>query len=186
VAQLAYSNEKILIHAPVADWRAVWAGVFTFIAIWSVFGFLGVAIFASSSNPNYAQPALGMSVGFGIWAIVLTIVAMYIAGLESGRLASVNTRHDGLIHGMIMFGLSVAAVMVLIASAGGLLSTGFSAAAHNPYALNLSANFSWTIFVSLFLGWLAAMGGASTVTGRRGKLEQQPAQQPVLEIRRAA
>ncbi|HEY4054716.1 MAG TPA: hypothetical protein VGL74_13280 [Terriglobales bacterium] len=183
MAQLAYTNEKIFARAPVADWRAIWAGVFTFLAIWSVFGFLGIAIFASSSNPNYAQPALGVNVGIGIWTIILTIIAMYIAGLETGRLASVNTRHDGLVHGMIMFGLSVAAVMVLVALANRIFTTGLSTATHNPYAA--TASFSWTVFGSLFFGWLAAMSGASTGTGRRSKPEQQDLQ-PVQEVKRAA
>lgn len=178
---LTYENPATAAR-PLADWRAIWAGVFTFIAIWSVFGFLGLAIFASSANPSSAQPVMGMSVGMGIWAIVLTIIAMYVAGRETGRLAAVTNRHDGLIHGIIMFGLSVAAVWVITALAGGLLGTGTAGGTHSPYALTLTVNVSWILFVSLFLGWLAAMGGASTGAGRRAR----PEQQPVQEIKRVA
>ena len=33
---------------------------------------------------------------------------------------------------------------------------------HTPYLLGIFANLGWFGFLSLFLGWLAAMGGAST------------------------
>jgi hypothetical protein len=178
---LTYENPTAVAR-PVADWRAIWAGVFTFIAIWAVFGFLGLAIFASAANPSSAQPLMGMSAGLGIWAIVLTIIAMYVAGRETGRLAAVANRHDGLIHGMIMFGLSVGAVVVITALAGGLFGTSTAAATHSANALAITANVSWILFVSLFLGWLAAMGGASTGAAKRGR----PEQQPVQEIKRVA
>lgn len=35
---LTYINEAVAVHTST-DWRAIWAGVFTFFAIWSVFGF---------------------------------------------------------------------------------------------------------------------------------------------------
>ena len=151
------------------SWPAIWAGVFTFVAIWSVFGVLGMAIFASAANPNAQHPVTGMSVGMGAWAVILTIIAMYVAGRETSRLAGVTNRHDGLIHGMIMFGLSVTAVLVITMLGGTSLSggTGVTEGAHNPYILDVFANLGWIGFFALFLGWLAAMGGASTGAGSR-------------------
>lgn len=123
-----------------------------------------------------------MTIGMGIWVMVLTMIAMHVAGLETGRLAAVGNRHDGLIQGMVMFGLSAVAVMVLTAVAGGVFATGRAGGTHNPYALTLTADVGWILFVSLFLGWLAAMAGASTGASRR----IHPEQQPVQEIKRAA
>lgn len=73
-----------VVNGRRTDWGAIWAGVFTFIAIWSVFGLLGMAIFASAANPNAQNPVTGMSAGMGIWAVVLTFIAMYVGGLETG------------------------------------------------------------------------------------------------------
>ena len=162
MADLVYRNESAKFVRRT-DWGAIWGGFFTFLAIWSVFGALGLAIFASMANPNALRPVLGMSVGLGIWVIVLTIIAMYVAGRETGRLAAVNNRHDGLIHGMMMFGLSFAAVMVLL-EVGGISLTGGAAIAgpHSPYVLTVFADLGWIGFVALFLGWLAAMIGASS------------------------
>ncbi len=165
MADLAYRNEGLAYVRGRTDWGAIWAGVFCFVAVWSVFGLLGEAIFASASNPNAANPVTGMNVGMSIWAIVLTIIAMYVAGRETGRLAGVSTRHDGLVHGMIMFGLSVISTIVIVVLAGATLSGGVGisgTSAHSPYVLSVFADLGWAGFVALLLGWLAAMGGAST------------------------
>jgi len=146
------------------DWGAIWAGIFCFFAIWSVLGALGVAIFASSANPGANAPVLGQSIGMAIWVIVLTIIAMYVAGRETGHLADVRTRHDGLLHGLIMFGLSVVGLIVLISVGGSALAqgSGVAGSTHSPYALTVVADLGWAGFVALFLGWLAAMFGASS------------------------
>lgn len=162
MAQLSYREENAAFFRRKTDWGAIWAGVFTFVAIFTVFGTLGVATFTSSANPNAARPVLGMSVGIGIWAIVLTIIAMYVAGRETSHLAAVNTRHDGLIHGMVMFGLSVIAVLIVAAIGGTALNSGTQNVSATPYVFTLAADLGWVGFAALFLGWLAALWGASS------------------------
>jgi hypothetical protein len=181
MAAVAFENQPVVIVKPRVDWGAIWAGVFTFIAIWSVFGLLGAAIFSSAANPNASRPITGMSVGMSIWAIVLTIIAMYVAGLETGRLAAVTNRHDGMIHGLTMFGLSVVAALIIVVMGGMAMSNGVASGAHNPYLLDVVSDIGWAGFISLFLGWLAAMGGASSGAGRRLQT-----QRPVQQIRNAA
>jgi hypothetical protein len=151
------------------DWGAIWAGAFSFMAIWSVFGALGLAIFASNANSMAARPVAGQGWGIAIWSIVLTIIAMYVAGRETGRLAGVDNRHDGMIHGLVMFGLSVVGVLALISIGGSTLSggTGVNGSVHNGYILAVVSGLGWAGFVSLFLGWLAAMIGASSGVARK-------------------
>src|SRR5579883_2703674 len=164
MADIPYRPENIeYVSRGRTDWGAIWAGVFTFVAIWSIFGLLGLAIFAGIANPNAPNPVSGMNVGLGIWSIILTIIAMYVAGRETGRLAAVTNKHDGLVHGMIMFGLSVVATIVITVMAGNSLSggVGVQGTVHSPYLLTVFSDLGWIGFISLFLGWLAAMGGAS-------------------------
>ena len=99
------AEEEVVYRASRTNWGAIWIGVFSFVAIWSVFGMLGEAIFASSANPNAAQPVSGMSVGMGFWAVILTIIAMYVAGRVTAHFADVADRTGRIIHGMAMFGL---------------------------------------------------------------------------------
>ncbi len=64
---------------------------------------------------------------------------------------------------MTMFGLSVAAAIVIAVLAGTSMTGGAGVAGtvHSPYLLSVFASLGWWGFFSLLLGWLAAMGGAS-------------------------
>jgi len=148
---------------------AIWAGVFTFSAIWSVFGALGLAIFAGHANPNAALPVTGQSTGIAIWSIILTIIAMYVAGLKTGRLTKLTNRHDGLIHDMIMFGLSIVSAIILTSVAGAVLSggNGVQGTSAHGYMLGMYADLGWSGFLALLLGWLAAMAGGSQGVAKR-------------------
>lgn len=171
MAELEVRTPRLALRT---DWGAIWAGVFTFVAIWSVFGLLGIAIFTTAGNPDAANSLMGMTLGMGIWAIVLTIIAMYCAGRETARLAAVGNRHDGLIHGMIMFGLSIVTIFVLGVFAGSSTSggPGLTNGTHSRYLMGIFVNLGWTGFLSMFFGWLAAMGGAATGVQHRSHPER--------------
>jgi hypothetical protein len=136
MADVAIRNEGLSFAHSRTPWGAIWAGMFTFVAIWSVFGLLGEAIFASAASPNAVAPVSGMSVGMGIWSVILTIIAMYVGGRVTGSLAGVVTRHEGSLYGMTMFGLSVIATIVVLILGGTALNgaTGV-AGAHSSYML---------------------------------------------------
>lgn len=182
-----YGSENLAVARRGVNWGAVWGGVFTFAAIWSVFGMLGVAVFASSANTNAAHPITGMNVGEAIWVIVLTAIAMYVGGFVTGRLAAVTTRQEGAAHGQAMFGLSVigAIVLVILATAGLTNATATGASAHSPYIVGAIADVGWAGFVALFLGWLGAMIGGSH--GQRQRIGTTgTTERPVQQIRNVA
>lgn len=139
------------------NWGAIWAGVFTFIAIWAVFGALGFSIF----GPNAAASASGATVGMDIWGIILTIIAMFVAGRTTGGLAGIDNSRDGVSLGMVMFGLAVTAVAIVVAIGGGAFGVVAAGGTHSVFALGAFL-YGWPMFLALFLGWLAALGGAST------------------------
>lgn len=186
MAAATYGNENLAVVRRGMNWGAVWGGVFTFMAIWSVFGALGVAIFASSANANAAHPVTGMGVGESIWVIVLTAIAMYVGGLVTGRVAAVTSRHEGVAHGQAMFGLSVAGVILLVTLAtAGLTTAGTTAAsAHSPYILGAIADVGWAGFVALLVGWLGAMIGGSQ--GQQQRSGTAGTERPVQQIRNVA
>jgi hypothetical protein len=163
MADIAYRNEGLVRRA---DWGAIWAGVFTFMGIWAVFGALGFAIFAGAMSPAAAPPMVGMSVGIGFWAVILTAIAMYVAGWATGRIAAVTTRQDGLLHGMAMFGLSIVGMLALV-SLGSFAAGAAAAGTSTPYVLTVFAHLGWIGFVALLLGWLGAMWGASSGVSQR-------------------
>jgi len=133
-------------------WGAVWGGVFTFAAIWTVFESLAVAIFGHAV----------LGTGMAVWTIILTIIAMYVAGRETARLAGLATKHDGVAHGLMMFGLSVIGMIALFIMAMPALNT--SPDMREMLSAGLTRGMAWTSFFTLFFGWLAATIGASLKT----------------------
>lgn len=188
MSELVYRNGEVVVMSGGvvnavnrAAWGAIWIGVFTFVAIWSVFGMLGEAVFASSANPNAPAPIAGMSIGMGIWAIVLTIIAMYVAGRVTAHFADLADRTGRIMHGMAMFGLSVFTVALMVILGGSAMSGGAGVAGntHSPHMLTMFSDVGWIGFLSLFFGWLAAMTGvAHGPIGRVGKTEKSVNEKP--------
>ena len=136
-------------------WGAIWSGTFSFLAIETVFGLLGAAIF-----PRVVNPGSGI-VGISIWMVILTIIAMYVGGRVAGEISGAATSLGGAVTGTIMFGLSTAGLLVLAALVAGYSGVaGATDAAHN--LIGLLARLGWEGFFAAFLGWLAAMGGAAS------------------------
>jgi hypothetical protein len=176
MADLAYRASGIPVARSGTPWGAIWAGVFSFTAIWSVFGLLGAAIFSTAGNT--ANPSAGIGWGMGIWSIVLTMIAMYVGGRVTGHLANVSVRNEGALYGMTMFGLAVIAALVVVVFSGAAAGNG---AASAPFMLTVFSSVGWFGFVALLLGWLCAMGGASSAVR-----EERQATAPVRDIRSAA
>jgi hypothetical protein len=131
-------------------WGAIWAGVFTFLAIWAVFGSLCLAIFAGSTNLN---------IGLSIWGIILTIIAMFVAARTAVKLAGLNGSGESLAYGMIMFGLAITSALVAVVIGGALFGDTVLNSTQGSF-LGTFSQYGWALFVGLFLGWLAALGGA--------------------------
>lgn len=150
------------------NWNAIWAGVFTFFAIWSVLGALCMAIWAGS-----ARLSLALAVG----GIILTIVAMFVAGRTTARLAGVSNPSEGVTYGMTLFGLTAVSTVVISSLAASIFAGGAAHASAASYVIDMFSEFGWPLFVGLFLGWLAAIGGASTA--HRKLAHPTPVQQQV-------
>jgi len=177
MADLAYRVAGPSLDRRGTPWGAIWAGVFSFVAIWSVFGMLGAAIFSTAGNT--AAPSSGISWGMGIWSIILTMIAMFIGGRVTARLAESTTRQDAILCGQTMFGLAVLSVLVIVELTGAASAS--LAAARAPFLLGVISSVGWFGWVALFLGWLCAMGGAAA---SQGAARQQSA--AVHDIRSAA
>lgn len=152
---IASPAPAILAAHPETPWGSIWAGVFTVAAIWSVFGLLGAAIFDVSAHGSVSPW------GMGIWSIVLTMIAMYVGGRVTSRLANLQERGDRITCGMAMFGLSTVSAAILVILAGAA-SGSSSAMVSGPYLASVITTVGWFGFIALFLGWLCAIAGATT------------------------
>lgn len=144
------------------SWSAIFAGCFLFLAIEVTFGVLGMAIFASAAGRQAAQPSTGMSIGVGIWTVVLSIIALYFAGKTAGRLSGVVDRNLGVYHGLVTFGMSIFASVLLFSLAIGSSSMGVNATRLSaPKLISDLSTGGWWLFIALLLGFVASATGGS-------------------------
>lgn len=146
-------------------WGSIFAGTFVFLAIEVTFGLLGAAIFASASSPNQATPVNGgVTWGFGIWMVILSIIACYFGAKTAGRLSGAIDSNRGMYQGLVTFGLDIfAAILIVALSLGSTVRNG-SANLSNYSAgtvADIVAKGGYWLFVALVLSMIAAaIGGA--------------------------
>jgi hypothetical protein len=141
-----------------ASWSSIFAGTFVFLDIETTFGLLAAAIFPSM------RAAGTLGVGPGIWMIILSIIALYFGAKTAGHLSGETRRLDGIYYGLVTFGMSIFASL-LIAS----MIAGNTATAETTLPKILTANAAW-LFVTFILGGISAGIGGSYGVPQRPEL----------------
>ena len=96
------------------SWGAVFAGFVVATMLYITLTLFGIAI--GFSTWEVGDPAADLGSGVGIWTALSALIALFIGGLTTGRLAGVVTRGDGAVHGVVMWGISTIANLLLLAS----------------------------------------------------------------------
>ena len=112
------------------SWAAIFGGVILAVTVLLVLSLLGSGIGLSQVNVNAGTtPSAGsLGIGAGIWWIVSSCIALAFGGYVAAWLAGIEHRFDGVLHGLIAWGISMLLILYLLSSAiGGILGGGFSA-----------------------------------------------------------
>jgi hypothetical protein len=118
--------ERLGINAslrPTVSWQAVFAGAVIALAIELLLAVLGLAVGLTVASPGQAGGgANGLGLAAAIWWIVSCIISLFIGSYAGARLANVPSRYDGLLQGLVIWGVGVlVSVWVLSAAATGLV-----------------------------------------------------------------
>jgi len=111
------------------SWGAVLAGVMVALAVYLVLTTLAAAIGFSIHTNNMSEKAL-LS-GALVWAIVSMALSLFAGGWTVSQLTAGETQCEAMIHGLILWGAVVAAMMWMTASGVG---SGFNAMMRVSYA----------------------------------------------------
>jgi hypothetical protein len=128
MADIAVQREREVIERTGfrLSWGAIFAGLFVAVGLHLVLALLGIAIGFTAWDP--AQPggiaAGDLATGVGIWAALSGLIALFVGGLTTGRLAGVLLPRDGFLHGAVLWALSTVAVIWLVVSGLGFLLGG--------------------------------------------------------------
>lgn len=117
------------IHRRIS-WAAIFGGVILALAIQLVLSLLGAGIGLGTvaTNTGSTPSASTLGIGAGVWWIISSCLAIATGGYAAAWLAGVEIRFDGMLHGLVTWGIATLVTFWLLTSAiGGILGGGFSA-----------------------------------------------------------
>lgn len=120
--------ESVEYVAPMTRiaWAAVFAGVVLAIGIQVLLSMLGTGIGASTIDPlkGGTPDAEALGISAAGWWILSSLIALFAGGWIAGRLAGIPRQVDGMIHGLLTWGLSTLLVLYFLGTAVGALVGG--------------------------------------------------------------
>ena len=117
------------IHKRVV-WGALFGGVIIAIAVQLLLSLLGAGIGLGTVNVNAGSTPSGdsLGIGAGLWWVISSCIALFVGGYVSAWMAGISTRFDGILHGLVTWGISTLLTIYLLSSAvGNVIGGGFSA-----------------------------------------------------------
>ncbi len=112
------------------SWAAIFGGVILVVALQLLLSLLGAGIGLGTIDTNAGSTpsagSLGMSAG--IWWVASSCAALFVGGFVAAWLAGIESRFDGMLHGLVTWGIATLLTFWLLSSAiGGIIGGGFSA-----------------------------------------------------------
>ncbi|MBA3596944.1 MAG: hypothetical protein H0W40_06150 [Methylibium sp.] len=109
-------------------WGGVWGGFLVGIGVFLLLSTLGLAIGVSTANigPTQNLDAGRIGTGAAIWSGLTLLIALFIGGLVATRTGMVYDKASGFIEGVLVWVLSILAVMYMAGSGIGMLASGAS------------------------------------------------------------
>lgn len=122
-------NDGTHTHRRIS-WAAIFGGVVLIVAIQVLLSLLGAGIGFGTVDVKAGTPpdASSLGIGAGLWWIVSSLIALAFGGYVAAWLAGIESSWDGMLHGLIAWGIATLLTLYLLTSAvGGILGGGFSA-----------------------------------------------------------
>lgn len=113
-------------------WGAIFAGTVAALAIWMMLNALGMALGLSSIDPQDPGSLRSSGAFTGIWGIIVSLIALFVGGLVASRGSGGITKGDGVLQGLVMWGLATLigawlVVSVISTLLGGVAAVGKTA-----------------------------------------------------------
>ena len=117
------------VHRRIS-WAAIIGGVILVVTVQLLLSLLGAGIGLDTVNANAGTTpdASSLGIGAGAWWIITSIIALAFGGYAAAWLAGIELRWDGVLHGLITWGIaSLLTVWLLSSAIGGVIGAGSSA-----------------------------------------------------------
>ncbi|KQN26631.1 hypothetical protein ASE86_11195 [Sphingomonas sp. Leaf33] len=110
------------------SWGGIFAGVVIAVAVQLILGILGTGIGLSMVDPTEGTTpgATGFGIGAGLYWLVTTVVALGAGGYTAARASGATEKFDALLHGLVVWGVTLILTLYLLTSAvGGIIGGAF-------------------------------------------------------------
>lgn len=108
------------------SWGAIFGGTFISLAIMVLLGSLGIAIGATTIDPQTGDTpsARAFGIGAGIWWIGTSVLALFGGGWAAGRLAGPRRPLESTLHGVVTWSFTTTIAVALMTTAVGSMVSG--------------------------------------------------------------
>ena len=117
------------VHRRIS-WAAIFGGVILVVAVQLLLSLLGAGFGLGTvdTNAGSTPTATTLGIGAGIWWVISSCVALGAGGFVAAWLAGIEIRFDGVLHGLVTWGIATLLTLWLLTSAiGAIIGGGFSA-----------------------------------------------------------
>lgn len=111
------------------SWAAIFGGVVLVVAVQLLLSMLAAGIGLGTVNVNAGSTpnASSFGIGAGIWWVVSSMIALGFGGYVAAWLAGIELRWDGVLHGLVTWGIATLLTIYLLSTAiGSVVGGGFS------------------------------------------------------------
>lgn len=98
------------------SWGAIIAGAILTLGLWILLHTLGMAAGLTAIDPNDPGSLRGAGIGTGIWSIIAPLIALFLGGFATARLAGWLDRGTAAIQGAVMWALTALLGAFLVVS----------------------------------------------------------------------
>jgi hypothetical protein len=108
------------IHRRIS-WAAVFGGVILVVVLQILFSLLGAGVGLGTVNTNAGSTPTAGTLGItaGLWWVLSSCIAIGVGGFVAAWFAGVEIRFDGVLHGLVTWGIATLLTFWLLTSAIG-------------------------------------------------------------------
>jgi hypothetical protein len=111
------------------SWGAIIAGAIVAIILQVALNLLGIGVGIDSINPGYGEEsasAKSLGIGAAVWVGLTVLISLFIGGWISARFAGIPSNVDGLLHGLVTWGVVTLVGLFLLSTTVGRILNGLT------------------------------------------------------------
>lgn len=176
------------------SWGGILAGLLVATAVQIILSLLGIAIGLGAIQFGPGAEFGEFGIGAGIWAIASALISLFVGGLTAGHLAGKLTKFDGMLHGTLVWGLSLVLTLWMIGAGVGTVLGGIFGVAGQTISAAVSGATDVGAAVVTMRDGMPMMGQApetrdelAAAIAERTQLNQQQAEgaaEAIIDARR--